>query len=218
MTHLLSISGLSLIMELLTRQRSKYQLLNGLENISVICKAGVLITVPEKIAYSWGLLGPVFSVFNIYLRIYTLTCAVGSHRADPGVAHPSGQRTCMSDTYGNHQPLSKSFTWWPAPSKARPQKYPQFSSVQFSCSVMCNSLRPHESQHKADWSLPWGEVSKLRGKGIEVLVEMSLFMLTWVIDGRHGLPQTPGQLLVKPLFNHVQFFHSFNKGLFRSLY
>lgn len=45
---------------------------------------------------------------------------------------------------------------------------------------------------------------QIKKKGIEVLVEMSFFMLTWVIDGRHGLPQTPGQLLVKPLFNHLQ--------------
>ena len=52
MTHLLSISELCLIMDILTQQRSKYQLLNGLESISMICKAGVLITVPEKIAYS----------------------------------------------------------------------------------------------------------------------------------------------------------------------
>ena len=45
---------------------------------------------------------------------------------------------------------------------------------------------------------------QIKRKGIEVLVEMSLFMLTWVIDERHGLPQTLGQLLVKTLFNHLQ--------------
>ena len=33
--------------------------------------------------------------------------------------------------------------------------YPQFSSVQFSCSVLSDSLRPHESQHaRPPWTSP----------------------------------------------------------------